>query len=350
MTTGWQGIKQVLKYPAIRAGLEASALAVRLPGVACVGGRGLIFTMHHVEPSGARHAFDPNAGLIITPDFLEQAIVTVLKAGLVPVHAPDLPALLSDPSDQRRFVSFTLDDGYRNNARYAAPVFERYGVPFTIFPTIDFIKRSRSLWWETAEVLLRNADVFHIDFGNGEEPVRTVSVREKYVAYRRLVNFVKTCDEDEAVRRIDAAARAQAIEPLDITDNLIMNTDEIGALGESPHVHFGGHTLTHVNLRRVSNDRLDAEITGSIIGIEALSGKRPRSFAYPYGWHEAVSRREANAVSTHGFVIGVTTRPGMLDQSVMQQPALLPRVSLNGLYQKPRYVRALISGLPFKLT
>ena len=40
----------------------------------------------------------------------------------------------------------------------------------------------------------------------------------------------------------------------------------------------------------------------------------------------------------------VTTRPGGLYPEHLQKPTELPRVSLNGYFQKPRYVDVFSSG------
>jgi hypothetical protein len=45
----------------------------------------------------------------------------------------------------------------------------------------------------------------------------------------------------------------------------------------------------------------------------------------------------------------VTTQPGVLGPWSVERPTAIARVSLNGLYQKKRYVKALISGIPFRL-
>jgi peptidoglycan/xylan/chitin deacetylase (PgdA/CDA1 family) len=340
--------KRLLKYGVIRAGLEAVALTRAgrlLPGAA---GRGVVFTLHHVRPPAAAK-FDPNAILAVTPDFLEQAIGVALKRGLTPVHLHDLPKLLADESDRRKFVAFTLDDGYRNNAEFAAPVFRKHGVPYTVFVTPGFSTRTRTIWWETAAALAGQGPSFRFDFGAGPETVATATVLQKFAAFERLAAFVQSIDEDEAVRRIDEAAAAVGIDPLAIVDDLVMTVDELRALSADPLAHLGAHTMTHVNLMRVSAERLHHEIAASTRTIEEWVGVKPRSFSYPYGWASAAGEREFAATAQAGFEVAVTTRPAVLPVGRLARPTALGRVSLNGLYQQPRYVEALLSGIPFRL-
>ncbi len=47
--------------------------------------------------------------------------------------------------------------------------------------------------------------------------------------------------------------------------------------------------------------------------------------------------------------MGVTTQPGVLQQTGVMPAAAIPRISLNGYFQKKRYIKVLVSGLPFKL-
>lgn len=340
-------IKQI-KYAAIRAGLEGISLLGPAVRRSAAAGRGVIFTLHHVRPEQG-HAFDPNGILSVTPDFLSEAIEASLECGLTPVAAQDLPRLLADKDDQRSFVSFTLDDGYRNNAEFAAPIFARHDVPYTIFITSGFVERTRSLWWETIEVVLRQAETIEFDFGEGSETIDLSSTGRKLDTFERFARFVATTEEEDAIRLIDALARDHGIDPLGITASLTMDAGELRRLAQDPLARFGAHTLTHPNMKRITESRLREEIVRSAAAVETYIGTPPRIFAYPYGSRAAVGEREIAAVAAAGFPIAVTTQPGVLREANLHRPTAFNRVSLNGLYQKKRYVKALISGLPFKL-
>ncbi|NSX87837.1 polysaccharide deacetylase family protein [Agrobacterium tumefaciens] len=344
----FQPIKRLVKYGAIRAGLEVSSLPAVRSAFPSFAGRGVIFTLHHVRPGKAVSAFAPNVQLSVTPQFLEEAIQAALECGLVPVHLHDLPALLADNHEGRSFCAFTLDDGYRNNADYAAPIFRKYAVPYTIFITPGFVERTRSLWWETAAALTQKAASFEFDFGAGPEQVACASPSQKVEAFTRLEDFVQNFSEDEAVERIDLIARQHGVDPIAIVDELVMDEDELRVLAKDPLVHFGAHTMTHVNMRKIDAARLAYEIAESARRVEAYAGNRPRSFSYPYGWVKAVGEREAKAVHDAGFSAAVTTQAGVIGPHSLEKPTQLPRVSLNGRFQKKRFVKALISGLPFR--
>ena len=70
--------------------------------------------------------------------------------------------------------------------------------------------------------------------------------------------------------------------------------------------------------------------------------------SYPYGTAQAVSPREGRLAAELGFRVGVTTRPGTITANA-NALTLLPRLSLNGHYQKARYAAALASGIPLRL-
>lgn len=332
---------------AIRRGLDVVTLLEKLKLADAATGKAVIFTLHHVRPDPG-HCFSPNAHLSITPEFLDAAIREAKKLGYEAVHLEDLPEAMTGSLEHRRLMAFTLDDGNRDNLVHAAPVFRSHGVPYTVFVTKGFVDRSRSMWWETAEELLRAVDEFRFDFGAGAQIVTCHANSEKRRAFKALSAFVDSREEDEAVRAIDAAARAHAIDPKAIVDREIMNADELRMLLRDPLARLGGHTVTHCNMARVSSDRLRREIVNCLDAIESWTGRRPRSFAYPYGFSRACGPREAAALAECGVPIAVTTQPGLLQDVHLSNLGLLPRVSLNGLFQKPRYVRALMTGLPFR--
>ena len=337
--------RRAAKWLAIRGGLEAISLATTSRLIPQRSSRGVIFTMHHVRPE--RDAgFSPNAHLSITPEFLTKTIAMLLERGWIPVRLEDLPELLDDPNNQGRYMAFTLDDGYRDNRDYAQAVFESFDIPFTVFVASGFTLRSRSIWWETLEAFLARTEDITVDFGK-ERYFDTSTRLKKYVAFDYISDLFPGDDEDRFVAWIDATARRIGVDPIAIVEREVMDKTELRAFNQHPLVSLGAHTVNHISLAHATDSRIEEEIRQSADFVADITGESPKSFAFPYGDGNAARLREFKTIAELGFDIAVTTRPGLLKEKHCLMLTAMPRVSLNGYHQNTRYVRALLSGLPF---
>jgi peptidoglycan/xylan/chitin deacetylase (PgdA/CDA1 family) len=307
----------------------------------------VIFTLHHVRQAQLR-PFAPAAHLEVTPEFLDSILALVRELDYDVIPLPEVAGRLATPIRDRQFVAFTLDDGYRDNVEIACPIFEKHQAPFTVFPTSGFINRERTLWWKTLEHLIASNDRLVWDAGGRPVLHDCSTILRKFATYRRLVSWLDKVDEDSAVEALDRIAVAHGVNPCEIVEREVMTADELLRLSRRPAVTIGAHSWSHVNLKRVTPERLSEELCRGTDEIASIIGYRPALFAYPYGSRTAAGPREF-ATAAKDFDIAVTTTPRLLYASDRQHLASLPRVSLNGLYQNRHYVEALMSGLPFRL-
>ncbi|WP_421871896.1 polysaccharide deacetylase family protein [Pararhizobium sp.] len=338
-------LRQAVKRSAITVGLNAAFVLQACGAMRQARGRGAIFTLHHVRPKQPR-AFDPNAHLEITPEFLETAIVTLKRDSYRFIALDGLPAHLAS-GDPQPVAVFTLDDGYRNNLDYAVPVFSRHGVPFTVFVAGGFIDRTHTLWWETLADLLEGQFSLTFDFGAGEETVALGTLREKQAVFDRFAAFLHAIDEATAIARLNQTAQALGIDPIGITAALTLDETGLKRLIDNPLASLGAHTISHRSVTRLSDETAAMEMEHSARRVETITGNRPASLAYPYGFASAVSARDHRLAASLGFTTAVTTQPGTLPGTAGM--TALPRISLNGHFQKARYISALASGIAFKL-
>jgi len=126
--------------------------------------------------------------------------------------------------------------------------------------------------------------------------------------------------------------------------DLCMTWDEIGQIAADPLATIGAHTVNHVMLKKASGEQVRIEMQQSATVIEAALGKKPEHFCYPIGDRTSAGPREFVIAAELGFKTAVTTRPGVLFPEHAAHLTALPRISLNGEYQRRRHAKVLLSG------
>lgn len=310
-----------------------------------LAGRGAVLMLHRVSHVSAS-PLGLNSHLSITPDFLDRLLADAKRRGLTLVSLDELLERLQ--TGARGAVAVTLDDGWLDNLTEALPVFEAHETPFTVYVAPGLTSRVVTPWWEVVEEKVARSDVMHMPGRDGMTTLDCVDPAAKRAVARllmaRLTNEIAEVDQQAFLRQIGALPEPAT------TGRRFMNWDEIRTLSAHPLAAIGAHTVHHYNLRRLTAETALGEMSDSAAVIETETGRRPAHFAYPYGYDSAVGPREVALAKQAGFASAVTTRHGVLQKQHARHPHALPRISINGNFQRLSYVRTLLSGLTTPLS
>lgn len=318
-------------------------------GIPIFSGVGSILTFHHVRPPRPE-AFQPNRGLEITPLFLDEVISGLREAGLDIVSLDEAHRRLTEGDFSRRFVALTFDDGYRDIQEHAYPILKRHDAPFTIFVPTSFPDGSGDLWWIVLERAIAASDSIEVEIGGTTRRLQCTTDGGKSEAFAAAYRSGRAlADEGELRRTINKVAVAADINTDGICRELCMGWNEIAALAEDPSVTIGAHTHTHIMLAKAPAETVQHDILTGVERINTELGFRPAHLSFPVGDPTSAGPREFRIAKELGFKTAVTTRAGVLFRDHCNHLTALPRISVNGEFQRRRYLDVLLSGVPTAL-
>ncbi len=264
-------------------------------------GIGRILLYHRIRDQN--DDFIPDAlGLYVTPGHFEEQLLWLLKHYRV-LGLNEFIAASTRGED--RIVTITFDDGFGDNARIAAPILERHGIPAAFFLATDGVGNRRYLWlhrwfwWRrrvgpAADRVVRQATDGRWESAKAlETSLRgTVYGEERESLLERILRETGLCPPSPGESR------------------LYLDENEVVSLHRAGHV-IGSHGTTHSSFGSLSPSDALAEIRGAHERIEALTGRPPAFFSYPYGQARDTSPVVGPELARLGYCSCLMATPGV---------------------------------------
>lgn len=272
-------------------------------------GRGVILMLHRVCDWEAGKLFQ-NENMKVSPGRLE-AFILSHRDEYDFIRLEDVPARLQNPQ-QKKFMVFTMDDGYKDNLTEALPVFRKHKVPFTIFITTDFPDKQALLWWYMLENLLLSHDCITLTNGT-TYPAHTL--QEKTESFTRLRNLVLSLNQENLQEEIGCLFKSYPIDWKALCDQLCLSWEDIEELKHEPLVTLGAHTQRHRNLKQLSSpEAVKQEVMNGWHRLEQKAHLRASVFAYPFGSANEAGPREFQTLSelSDTFRLAVIAHGGLV--------------------------------------
>jgi peptidoglycan/xylan/chitin deacetylase (PgdA/CDA1 family)/CelD/BcsL family acetyltransferase involved in cellulose biosynthesis len=212
-------------------------------------------------------------------------------------------------------VAITFDDGYQDNYHNAFPILQRYGLPATIFLATGTMDSSEPLWFEQLAQALKTTAREFVDL-EIDLPRRfwTRTPEERLKSNGQIFASLRRLPESQR-RQWLAQILRQLAAPDDSGRRGKMLTWQQIRLMKEHGIHFGGHTVSHPFLSRLTEEQGMWEVSECKRRIEEEIQAAVDYFAYPNGREEDFTDWNKAVLRNAGYRAALTTIWGMNYQS-----------------------------------
>jgi peptidoglycan/xylan/chitin deacetylase (PgdA/CDA1 family) len=308
-------------------------------------GLGQIIVLHRVLPESKKKRLR-NTGIEITEEHLEQLIMFFKKNKYDFISLDELPNYLT-LKRKKKFVIFTLDDGYLDNLTHAYPIFKKHNVPFAIYVTTNFPDKKAVLWWYLLEDLLLKEQDISFYFQDELIGFDVQSYNKKEEAFNYLRHLIKGQKETEQSNLIHTLFSKYKVPLHKKVEELALDWNQIAQLNSDSLVTIAAHTVSHPSFKVINEEQILAEVEQSVQILESKLNTTIEHFAYPYGSPLEVGKREVELLSKTKIKTATTGRIGNIMREHSNHLLALPRLYV-GPETTERYLTNFISGrIPF---
>lgn len=215
-----------------------------------------------------------------------------------------LDELDEDGFDATPAVVFTVDDGYGDFLRVAAPAFAEFDCPVTVFLTTGFIDGGFWMWWDKVLWAFRQSTRTTIDLRIDRRRCRYElgSDEARSSAASDLIERLKHIPEPMMRSVVEDLLRLAEVDlPRDVPQMCLpMTWDDVRRCARQG-VTFGPHTLTHPILSQVDDERARAELEGSWRRLRDETSAAIPVFCFPNGDYASFTDRERRNAQAMGM-------------------------------------------------
>jgi len=231
----------------------------------------------------------------------------------------------------------TFDDGYLDNYTTAYPILRRHKFPAVVYLTSGHIDTDAPFYWDLAAYCFFHTKNDHVLFPNNTEVSWKNSVELGKVS-KSWVESMKAIPEAQKQAWVSRLPNQLEVSiPRNYFRKLMMNWDQIREMS-SNGIEFGGHTINHPILSRISLDQARIEIEGSKADIEKELGQTIFSFAYPNGKQADLNVNLENLVSQVGYRVAFTLLNGPTSlQETRRNPYAIRRIFIGNNHTLPQF-------------
>lgn len=269
---------------------------------------GVIYMLHRVYPFEEGKLL-PNESMKVSPEYLDY-FITKIRNDYEFVSLDEVYEIVEKKKRlKKKFVVFTLDDGYLDNYTIAAPIFIKYKIPFTIYVATDFPDKNAFLWWYILEdMLIRNDKII---LSNGQ-CYNCSNYSEKVDSFMKIRKIILELPTKNFKAHFDALLGAYDYPESKYSNDLMMSWLQIKELSTNPLCTIGAHTITHRRLSELQKDDMKYEIGESKKILEKKLGINISHFSYPYGTQFEVDNQVIETTKLFNFKTATLGEGGVI--------------------------------------